>query len=111
MKGYLKRYIFSRWVYRSNIFYTPINDWGWAGCVGSKDNRLPMLAGEVGEEKWWSGTDDDDDAGDEFIDSEDEIDPGEAKPPSDPKQSDGAGVHGGVSGILGIGWSLKQADS
>jgi len=68
-----------------------------------------MLAGEVGDGKWWSGTEEDD-AGDEFIDDEDEIDPGDANPPSDPKQSDGAGVHGGVS-ILGIGWSLKQADS
>jgi len=69
-----------------------------------------MLAGDVGEEKWCSGTDEEDDAGDEFIDEEDEIEPGDASPPSDPKQSDGAGVHGGVS-ILGIGWSLKQADS
>ena len=39
----------------------------------------------------------------------DETDPGEANPPSDP-MSDGAGVTGGVS-MLGMGWSLKQADS
>ena len=83
---------------------------GWAGWVGSKDNSEPILAdGDVGEGKWWSFTDDDD-AGDEFIDDDEEIEPGDANPPSDPKQSDGAGVHGGVS-MLGIGWSLKQADS
>lgn len=69
-----------------------------------------MFPGDVGEENGWSGTDDEDDAGEEFIDDDDDIDPGDPNPPSDPKQSDGAGVHGGVS-ILGIGWSLKQADS
>ena len=84
---------------------------GWAGCVGSRDNKLPIFAaGDVGEGKWWSGTEDEDDAGEEFIEEEDEIEPGDANPPSEPKQSDGAGVHGGVS-ILGMGWSLKQADS
>ena len=37
--------------------------------------------------------------------------PGEAKPSESIPNSEGAGVQGGVSGISGIGWSLKQADS
>ena len=44
------------------------------------------------------------------IEDDPETEPGEASPPSDP-MSEGAGVEGGESGMLGMGWSLKQADS
>ncbi len=60
-----------------------------------------MEGGEVGD-GWKLG------ATSEVEDSLEEAPPGEASPSL---KSDGAGVHGGVSGMLGIGWSLKQADS
>ena len=65
------------------------------GCgEGRTDRRDPILDGEVGEWWWFSN---------EVL----EDPPGEAKPSL---ISEGAGVQGGVS-MLGMGWSLKQADS
>ena len=46
----------------------------------------------------------------EDIEEDPETDPGDTSPPSDPI-SLGPGVTGGESGIAGMGWSLKQADS
>ena len=74
---------------------------GWAdGCwlFGSRDSRDP---------KWCS--DEVEPFGDGCEDMEEDVDPGEAKPPSEP-MSEGAGVTGGVS-MVGMGWSLKHADS
>ena len=73
------------------------------GCWGNMVRREP---------KWCSATDEVDPLGEgwEDIEDEPEIEPGDARPPSEP-MSEGAGVTGGESGMLGMGWSLKQADS
>jgi len=67
---------------------------------------MPETSG--GEFNWWGPLW----SMDVRLEHPDEL-PGDAKPSDINKPSDiseGAGVQGGVS-ILGIGWSLKQADS
>lgn len=64
----------------------------WEAAEGRTESRDPRL--EVGECSMVK---------DEAL----ELPPGDARPS---ESSDGAGVQGGVS-MVGMGWSLKQADS
>jgi len=89
-----------------NMFYIPrIGCWEAAGRTESND---PMLATSSGECCWWWLLW----SMDVRLEHPDKL-PGDAKSSENAKPSDisdGAGVQGGVS-MLGIGWSLKQADS